>query len=506
MAGIPGNRTRLYGPVMLLLLLVILYPVAAYNYLLFHSLTELYSIIIACSLFLFAWNTRDYGENRGLVQLGIAYLFVAVLDLMHTLSYSGMGIFTDYDFYANQIWLAARAMESLSLLFFSTAFSGKTRPGYTFFFSFHALLTGAVLFSIFVIKVFPVCFIPGTGQTDFKIYAEWTVMGILLLALLLFSRKRSYSDPSVYRYLSFSILLTLAAEFSFTMYVSNYGPSNMLGHYLKITSFYLVYKAIIETGLREPLSVMFRRLKKNEEELGEANEFKDKLFSIIGHDLKGSIGGMASLSALIVEDFNSISPEKHKSYLQEMQKASTQSLKLLENLLAWGSSRSGGHIEEAFKAVPVSEIISSAMETMSISAESKSISIGAGNSADLFFLGDRNMVETVLRNLLSNAIKYTPRGGSVHIDSGKVSGADAEEVIEISVADTGMGMSEKQLNSLFQIGRRNSIAGTEHEKGSGFGLILCRELVEKNKGALSISSTEGKGTRVSVTLPAVPPA
>lgn len=217
---------------------VALYYVGLRNYLLFHSLVEIFSIVIAFTIFILAWNSREHLADSYLYLLGIAYLFIGFLDLMHTLSYKGMQIFTDYDFYANQLWVATRFLESLTLL---AAFSLPPRritlrpyvleAGY-------AVVTALILFSIFQWRIFPICFIEGVGQTPFKIWSEFFICAILGLATWLAYRHRQLFSPQVFGYLMVSLVCTILSELSFTFYISNYGLSNMVGHYFKIVSFY----------------------------------------------------------------------------------------------------------------------------------------------------------------------------------------------------------------------------------------------------------------------------
>ena len=246
------------------LVVVGLYLTSLYHYLLFHSISELFSIVIACAFFMIAWNSRDLAEDSYLVYLGIAYLFIAVLDLLHTLSYKGMNIFQDYDFYANQLWIAGRYMEGVTLLIFWGMAGRRRRVAYGPVFAVYTAVTAVLIATVFYWKVFPVCFVEGEGLTRFKVVSEYIICGILGLALLAAHKNRNVFDPAIHRLLTTSVLLTIGGELAFTFYISNYGFSNLVGHYLKIASFFLIYKAIIETGLKQPFNLIFSRLKESE--------------------------------------------------------------------------------------------------------------------------------------------------------------------------------------------------------------------------------------------------
>jgi hypothetical protein len=248
--------------------LVVLYFTSRYNYLLFHSLAEIFSIVVAAGIFMLAWNSRHLAENNYLLILGVAYLFVGGLDLLHTLSYRGLGVFTDTG--ANlptQLWIAARYMESLSLLIAPVFLTRRVRADYLF--SFYSVLTAALIAAIFYFRIFPDCFLEPAGLTAFKKNSEYLISLLLLLSIVGIFRKRTELDPYVFQMIVWSILLTICSELAFTFYISVYGLSNLIGHILKIISFFLIYRAIIETGLKEPIDLLFQDIKRSEQALRE---------------------------------------------------------------------------------------------------------------------------------------------------------------------------------------------------------------------------------------------
>jgi PAS domain S-box-containing protein len=249
--------------------LVSLYLISVRNYILFHSLAEMFSVVIAFCIFIIAWNSRRLLENSYLLFLGIAYLFIGGLDLIHTLAYSGMGVFpgstTDLP---TQLWIATRYMESMSLLV-APLFLGR-RLKLDLVLLGYAVVTFLLLGSIFYWGTFPTCFVEGSGLTAFKKISEYVISFILLGAIIAVGRNRTHFDPGVLRLLVASIAVTVASELAFTFYVHAYGFSNLVGHYFKIVSFYLIYKALIETGLRRPYALLFRELRQREEDVRQA--------------------------------------------------------------------------------------------------------------------------------------------------------------------------------------------------------------------------------------------
>ncbi len=248
-----------------------LYLVSFYSYLLFHSLAELFSIFVALGIFIIAWNTRRITDNSFLLFIGIAYLFIAFIDLIHSLGYKGMGIFHGYDTnLSTQLWIAARYVESLSLLIAPLFIARKLKVGKAL--TFYAILVAVLMSTIFYWKVFPDCFIEGKGLTLFKKISEYVISSILLASIFFLYNKRRELDKNVFYMLVASIVLTIASEMSFTFYIHPYGLSNLIGHFFKIISFYLIYKALIVTGLAKPFNLIFRELKNNEEMLRLSKE------------------------------------------------------------------------------------------------------------------------------------------------------------------------------------------------------------------------------------------
>jgi signal transduction histidine kinase len=254
---------NLFGAI---LLLSGLYFTTLHHYLLFHTLAELFSIVIAFGIFVVAWNSRHFHKNNYLLFIGIAYLFVGAIDLVHTLSYPGMGIFQrNGTNLATQLWIAARLMESLSL--FAAPFFIRKRLRINYVILTYIVLTTLIFITIFYWEVFPTCFIEGTGLTPFKKIGEYIISLILIFSIyLLYKNKREF-DRNVFIWIAVSIVLTIASEIFFTFYIHAYGLSNLIGHYFKVLSFYFIYKAIIETGISKPFHLLLRDLKRNEEKL-----------------------------------------------------------------------------------------------------------------------------------------------------------------------------------------------------------------------------------------------
>ncbi|RPI74124.1 MAG: PAS domain S-box protein, partial [Desulfobacteraceae bacterium] len=233
------------------------------GYLLFHGIVEIFSIVVACAIFMIAWNSRRLLDNHYLLFMGIAFLFVSVLDFVHTLAFKGMAIFPDSGSNpTTQLWIAARYLESLSFLIALFFIKRKVRTELTF--TVFTLISGLLLLSIFYWKIFPDCFVEGSGLTVFKKTSEFIISAVILAAIAGLIRSRHSFDRGMLRFLILGLAFKIVSEISFTLYVDLYGIPNLIGHYFKIISFYFFYRAIIQIGLQKPYDLLFRSLKQSE--------------------------------------------------------------------------------------------------------------------------------------------------------------------------------------------------------------------------------------------------
>jgi diguanylate cyclase (GGDEF)-like protein/PAS domain S-box-containing protein len=253
----------------LFLLLMSVHLMSNYNYLLFHSAAELFSIFIAITIGIIVINCWRSIENQYVLFIGLGYFFIGLLDVLHTLTYKGMPIFKDYDYYAPQFWIAARYLEA-TIAFLGFAFLGTNKKvNGTLAVGGLSIVTVGLISSILYFKNFPVCFVPGQGLTPFKVISEYIICSLMLVNLGLLYLRRGHFDPKIYRLISWSVILMIAMELCFTLYVSDTMSDafNQAGHLLKIGTFYLIYKAVVVTALRDPLNLLFRELSKKEAEL-----------------------------------------------------------------------------------------------------------------------------------------------------------------------------------------------------------------------------------------------
>lgn len=471
------------------------------SYLLFHSIAEIFSIAVASAVFMISWSSRGYPEARPFVLLGIGYLFVAILDVFHLLSYQGMGVLANVQDNATRLWVAARMLQALATFAFALLARLRRTAPYALAFGLFGAATIVAFLSIFRWNVFPLCFVEGVGVTLFKKLAEYAISAIFAGSIALVALNTHAMTGRERWLLSGSFALTIASELVLTLYHSAYGYQNLMGHFLKIGAFFLAYQALFAGKIRarfvliDELERSKARLEASQAELLTANLSKDKFFSILAHDLRNPISGLVTISELLAERFDDLDPSKIRDLGRNLHEGALRSAELLECILQWARAQTG-RLEVHPSRIHLSELCHDIVGLQNPAAAGKEIRIATMVDADATVYADENMVATVVRNLLSNAVKFTPRGGEIVLST------ETEEAwLQLTVADTGVGMAPDELRKLFRIDVSFSCPGTESEPGHGMGLILCKELVQLNKGEILVRSEPAKGSAFIVRLP-----
>ncbi len=262
-------RKEWMGVLLVILVLPVLYAIHRYDNAFTHEIAEIFSIVVAFAIFMFTWNARRFLENRYYLFIGVSFLFVGALDLIHMMSYEGM-FRVDSDNVSSQLWYAAQYMLAGSLLAAPFFCDRKVRTeslllGYLFLF---LLLLG----SIFLWGVFPAAYVEGIGVTTFKTVSDYLVVLLLLASIGALHLHRDRFDAEVLRLLHFAILLSIGAGLVFHLSRDIDFYNNLFGHYLQIVSFFLFYRALIVTGLFRPYGLLFRDLKQSEQEIRAARD------------------------------------------------------------------------------------------------------------------------------------------------------------------------------------------------------------------------------------------
>lgn len=231
------------------------------------------------------------------------------------------------------------------------------------------------------------------------------------------------------------------------------------------------------------------------EAISEMNASKDKFFSIISHDLRGPLNSLIGFSELLLNHTDALSKEEIRMLSLDVDKSLKNLSNLLENLLQWSLSQTG-HLDFQPEAFDICRILNENETLLKDLAQTKKIRLVNENDSIIMVYANYNSINTVVRNLISNAIKFTPEGGVVTLSVTK-----ADHHVTVAIHDTGLGISEKIIQKLFRIESKHSSVGTADEKGTGLGLIICKDFVEKNGGTIGVESVEKKGSTFYFTLP-----
>jgi PAS domain S-box-containing protein len=234
-------------------------------------------------------------------------------------------------------------------------------------------------------------------------------------------------------------------------------------------------------------------------ELQKINAEKDKFFSIIAHDLRSPFNGFLGLTQVMAEELPSLTMAEVQKIAVRMSESATNLYNLLTNLLDWSRIQQGAILFKP-EVIQLNIVIRGSIDVIHESAKSKKIEIATDIPDGLAVFADANMLQTVLRNLISNALKFTPKGGKINV-SAKTSD---KKSVEISIQDTGIGMSKFLVTNLFRLDVQTTREGTEGEPSTGLGMLLCKEFVEKHSGRLWVESEEGNGSTFYFTLPYLP--
>lgn len=236
------------------------------------------------------------------------------------------------------------------------------------------------------------------------------------------------------------------------------------------------------------------QLRNSEIELKKLDAEKDKFFSFIAHDLKSPFNSLLNLSEFLVEDIADLTMDEVKSFSREINRSAQNVFNHIVNLLQWSQIKTGG-LEQVMENVALSSFVNSTIALIEGNAAKKNIAVKNDIDTRLFFKGDRNMINSVFLNLITNSIKFTQRNGQI-----KISADNNDNMITVMVMDNGIGMRKESVEKLFRIDKHFTTSGTSNELGTGLGLILCKELIEKNNGTIWVKSEEGVGTTFFFTL------
>ncbi len=263
------KKSNLFAVGALLIIVAVLAAARSTHYLLFHTIAELFAIVVSLSIFVMAWLSSRYLSNGYLIMLGGSYAAVGMVDVLHTLTFRGMNLFPNVTTnHPTQFWLVARFLEALAVLCAPLVIDKKTNF-YLVSTYFAAIGTAACI--AVANQWFPVTFVDGVGLTPFKIYSEYVIIGMLIVGLVMLCRFKSRFEPRIFLLLVGSLVLAVITEFCFTRYVKFFDLNNELGHYSRFLSVALAFMAIVLSGVRQPLELIFREMAQHKHDLDALN-------------------------------------------------------------------------------------------------------------------------------------------------------------------------------------------------------------------------------------------
>ncbi len=382
---------------------------------------------------------------------------------------------------------------------------------YSYFFSPIAVVTAASIF------VYPLLILISVLRYD-KRLVIYSSLYVVFCYNLLYLIRRPYIDPAlieqvasadwagqVYRsvyfllmgYFLFSIPVMIERLVEKQTFIIDERKSMELKLALEQQKRDLALQKLqMEKKLNLQLQEQKNLIERQKDTLQELNATKDKLFSIIGHDLRSPFSAQCSLSDLMIDDIDNFSNKEIIDSLKAINRSAKNGLELLSNLLDWAKNQSNTPIGKSSNAISIEPLITESIDMLSNNIRNKQLKIITSIEPNLQVMADENMLKTIIRNLLSNAIKYSHPQGEIIVKCMSIG-----KTVSLAIVDEGIGITEDHLKVLFSMQHSTSTPGTDNEPGTGLGLILCKELAEKNSGKIIVESKVGKGSVFSLILP-----
>jgi signal transduction histidine kinase len=446
-------------------------------------ITELFSSLIALSIFLVGWNSRHRIENSVFLFLGIAFLFIGGVDLLHLFSLEGTGIIADGSVnISTQLVIAGRYLESISFIL-AVLFAGELylqsrinrisrNRRIVLAFSVYLLAILSILGLIFVWNAFPDAYNQETGVTRFKFVSSYINLIILMGAAVIIHKRKDIFSRRVFKLLLLAIILLIVTKLPFSVYTDFSGGLNAVGHYTKIISYYLLYLAIVKTGITNPQEMLYLQLQ-------ESKEREELLGSVLRHDILNKLQLIRSYQKSIEEDL----PESSKEYFTYAMNATEDAEELIRKVQTLTSIET----IDSSMGIAVDPLLSDAIDQQRDLASQNDISIEYQPVEEE--VTGTNLLQEAFSNLIQNSLLHS--GG----DRILISSESRGDELVISIEDNGIGIPEERKEKLFDNDARSD------NESSDVGLLLVNEIIETCGGSIEISDSTLGGAKFDVYLP-----
>lgn len=483
-----------------LLLTAVLVLIAAIDFVIFHTLAELFAISVALVMFALSWYTRDFTRNHFLLFLACGYFWVGVLDLAHMLSYKGLEIMPYSGTNASsQFWVVTRYYEAALLLLAPMVATRSFAKEWLF------AVNGTVATALATLVMsggLPDTYLEGSGLTPFKIGSEYAIILLLAGAALALLRRRGLIEPDERTLLVASIVLTAGAELTFTVYVDPHGLANLVGHVFKLFSFWLIFQAIVASNLRKPyidLQDAVTVASESRRSAEQANRAKSDFLSMMSHDLRTPLNAIIGFSDMMrLQTLGPLGNPKYAEYTEAITRSGAQLVDLINDILDVSKIESGAYAlhEEMVAIRPLlSEICFGFDREAPLGTHAVRLYIP--DDAPLL-LADRRALSQIATNLIGNAAKFSEPGSEITI-AWHACGAGRWE---LCVRDQGCGIPADRIGRITEPFVQGHPHLSRRHRGVGLGLHIVRLLAELHGASLRIDSVEGHGTAVHVAFPA----
>jgi signal transduction histidine kinase len=478
------------------------------NFPFFHIIVELFSIVVACGIFIISWHTRHLHDNGFITFLGVSSLSVAIIDLLHALTYKGLEVMPQSGApVATQLWIAGRFLQATAILlaFFFLQRRLRDTPLLVTFLSVTTLLVS----TIFVWNIFPDCYVEGTGLTRFKIFSEYLIILLFAAALFLLRRRWKSFDSHVAHYLAASFGFFMISELAFTSYVGVFDWTNQIGHILKVAGFYCLYRGVVVIGLTRPYDLLFRRLQEinntlEERVQEEVNRNREKDSLLVQKDRQAALGEMTgniahqwrqplNAVALIVQDLSMQENEGclNKEHLKEsiarihdLTRHMAQTINDFRELYQFNKEKVPFSLSDKVRQLLV--LVEGNLREQGIS-----VNVSAGE--EVLALGFPNQFAQVVLNLLNNSrdalVERKVPNPTIWIE---ISNDGTSSLVTIK--DNAGGIPADIMHRVFDP------YFTTREEGTGIGLYMSRTIIEQNMSGRLTVRNEKEGAIFSLEL------